>query len=168
MLLMCCQVSLTYYGMDRRGLASVLVSWATCDAVIDAQPDLGDCTAPGVPAGVVFKPLNTDGLMSAVLYNSQEQHQQKHAKEMTATGTPTSYMYDYSSVGGMKYASPVLHHVLLKGELTRHQAVITLSACQYVPPDCIASGQHSAATSLLEAVIHGSWQLDEVCMTPSP
>lgn len=119
------QVSLTYFGADSDGLLSVLVSWATCDAVVDAPVAWGDCAGTS-KKGTVTGPLSTNGITSVVLYgpstggkypysiSTQSFWHQKWPK-MVATGQPTSYVYDYSPKGGAKYASPILHHVLIKG-----------------------------------------------------
>lgn len=53
----------------------------------------------------------TAGVSSIVRYGTS-----KDALHQTAEGMATSYVSDYSSVGGVSYASPLLHHVLLKGE----------------------------------------------------
>lgn len=72
---------------------SVLVSWASCDAV------LGQST-----------PVATDGVRSVVFYGSS-----RDALDSTAEGVSTSYAYDYNGTNGTSYASPLLQHVLLKG-----------------------------------------------------
>jgi hypothetical protein len=87
------QVHITFWSVT-----SVLVSWATCDALLGTTRSL--------------QPRSTAGVKSIVLYGT---HSKKLSK--TATGVATSYAYDYSK--GKRpgtYASPLLHHVLLKGE----------------------------------------------------
>lgn len=79
---------------------SVLVSWASCDAAVEQQP--------GAPAPAR---ASTAGVSSIVQYGTS-----RDALQQTAEGVATSYVSDYSSVGGVSYASPLLHHVLLKGE----------------------------------------------------
>ena len=86
------QVHLIYWSST-----SVLVSWATCDAVV----------------GNAVAARSTAGATSNVKYGttSSQLHQ-------TATSVPTSYVYDYRAVEMPSYASPLLHHVILPGELT--------------------------------------------------
>lgn len=73
---------------------SVLVSWATCDAII------GPNAVPNPPLGI----------SSVVRYGVDRRN-----LNMTATGVVTGYTSNYSSVGFEVYVSPVLHHTLLKG-----------------------------------------------------
>lgn len=82
------QVHLTYWSST-----SVLVSWATCDAVV------GDSVA-AIPTGKA---------VSIVIYGTAS-----NRLGNTATAAPTSYVYDYRKVDKPSYASPLLHHVLLK------------------------------------------------------
>jgi hypothetical protein len=75
----------------------VLISWATCDAQLGTTQPL--------------QPLPTAGVKSTVLYGTDSRKLSR-----TATGVATSYAYDYSrSKRPGTYASPLLHHVLLKG-----------------------------------------------------
>jgi hypothetical protein len=111
----CCsplQVSLGYFGVDGAGRASVLVSWATCDAILQSSSRSGDCTGPA-KAGPVTRPLSTDGLVSRVYWGLDR----GNATQLSnlAEGNATSYVYDYMDLIGFKYASPVFHHVLIKG-----------------------------------------------------
>lgn len=84
------QVHLTFWSST-----SVLVSWDTCDAVV------GNSAAARSAAGV----------KSVVEYGTSSKH-----LHHTATSSPTSYVYDYQKAGKPSYASPLLHHVLLKGD----------------------------------------------------
>eukprot|EP00775_Hariotina_reticulata_P003004 gene3004-3285_t len=108
------QVSLTYFGVGKNDLASVLVSWVTCEAIIETPPGKGDCTAPGSVPGTVTKALSTKDLTSVVLWGQLSKNGALAFKKL-AKGKPTAYTHDYSSKGGLKYASPVLHHVLITG-----------------------------------------------------
>ncbi|WIA32552.1 hypothetical protein OEZ86_003360 [Tetradesmus obliquus] len=86
------QVHITFWSAT-----SVLVSWASCDAV------LGTTQPP--------QPRPTAGVKSIVLYGTSPKKLRK-----TATGVATSYANDYSkSKRQGTYASPLLHHVLLTG-----------------------------------------------------
>lgn len=89
------QVHLTYWSST-----SVLVSWATCDAVV------GNAAAAAAAA------RNTAGAKSIVKYGTS--NSQLHD---TATSVPASYVYDYQAVEMPSYVSPLLHHVMLTGEL---------------------------------------------------
>ena len=90
---------------------SILVSWATCDAVVQSL-GAGNCTGTS-RADVVTRPVVVDNLLSVVKYG-------RKGRPMVAwgSGKPTSYAYKYA--GLMNYASPVLHHVLLQGEDLGH------------------------------------------------
>lgn len=83
------QVHLTLWGPT-----AVLVSWATCDTKL----------------GPSVTPLPTAGAPSDVRYGVASDK-----LDMTATGAVTSYASNYTSVGYLMYASPRLHHTLLKG-----------------------------------------------------
>jgi hypothetical protein len=118
------QVSLTYFGADERGYMSILLSWATCDAVVETPAALGDCTGSS-KKGTVTGPLSVNGVSSVVYYgpstagrfpyNSHSSFWHAGWPKKLAIGRPTSYVYDYSKTGGLKYASPIIHHVLISG-----------------------------------------------------
>ena len=116
---------MTYFGAASDGTVSVVVSWATCDGIVDAPPNLGECAGTS-KKGTVTGPLSTRGVTSYVLYGpstggkfpygiSTQTFWHETWPKKIATGQPTSYIYDYSSRGGAKYASPLLHHVLIRG-----------------------------------------------------
>lgn len=84
------QVHLTYWSDT-----SVLVSWATCGAQLRQTTQ-----------------LTTSNITSVVFYGSSSSNLDQRAE-----GVATSYAYDYKDKG-ISYASPVLHHVLLKGKHT--------------------------------------------------
>lgn len=115
----------------------MLVSWATCDA------QLGNT-----------KPVSTSGIRSAVYYGKSN-----NQLDSTAEGAATSYAYDYSSLGyGTSYASPVLHHVLLKGE--RHcfagrRVALSVDAVQ---GKCWWAGGH-ARRSCLSSVMYVNFRV---------
>jgi hypothetical protein len=96
LLLRCLQVHLTFWSCT-----TVLVSWATCDAVI------GQTT-----------PVPTNNIRSVVYYGKKSDKLHKRAQ-----GHATSYAYDYSGTVGTSYASPVLHHVLLTSK--HHTALVS-------------------------------------------
>jgi hypothetical protein len=83
------QVHLTYWSSS-----SVLVSWASCDAQLKQ-----------------LQSVATDSIRSVVHYGTS-----KDSLHHTAEGVATSYVNEYTG-NGTSYASPVLHHVLLKGAL---------------------------------------------------
>jgi hypothetical protein len=78
---------LTYWSSN-----SVLVSWASCDAQLKQSQSVA-----------------TDRIRSVVHYGTS-----KDALHHTAEGVATSYVNEYAAAG-TSYASPLLHHVLLKG-----------------------------------------------------
>jgi hypothetical protein len=126
------QVVLSYYGSDDSGRMSILVSWATCDAIVQSTNTSGDCTGPA-QAGIVTKPLSTTGLVSRV-YWGIDRGNTTQLKSL-AEGNATAYVYDYLDFTGIKYASPVLHHVLIKG---RHGQIMVCIICA-------RQGQHMIA-----------------------
>ena len=81
------QVHLTYWSST-----SLLASWASCDAVLGSA-----------------RPVATSNAVNVVWYGTNP-----HSLDRKAEGVATSYAVDYTGVGA-SYASPVLHHVLLKG-----------------------------------------------------
>lgn len=89
------------------------MSWASCDAAVEQQPG---AAAPARAA--------TAGVSSIVQYGTS-----KDSLHQTAEGVATSYVSDYSSVGGVSYASPLLHHVLLKGECGGGDGGCVLRVC---------------------------------------
>ncbi|KAF8059726.1 PAP15 [Scenedesmus sp. PABB004] len=107
------QVSVTFYGIDKNGYASVLVSWATCDAVVQTTATSANCTGPAKP-GTVTGPLSTRGLTSQVYWVAAAS---SHGKTRLSQGNCTSYVTRYApQYDAMVYASPLLHHVLLVGD----------------------------------------------------
>lgn len=74
----------------------MLVSWASCDAKLRQTT-----------------PLPTSNVTSVVFYGTNSSNLDQRAQ-----GVATSYAYDYKDTGAISYASPVLHHVLLKGKHT--------------------------------------------------
>ena len=107
---------MAYFGVDGAGRVSILVSWATCDAILQSSTMSGNCTGPA-KAGTVTRPLSTDGLVSRVYWGVDR----GNATQLSnlAEGNATSYMYNYMNYTGINSASPVLHHVLIKGEIDR-------------------------------------------------
>lgn len=101
------KVHLTYYGANSFGKASMLISWATCDSVLDTPAAMGNCTGTSIDS-IVAKPLATAGIASTVYWGPKK-------PLYRSTGAPTSYVYSYAPTQGYKYASPLLHHVLLTG-----------------------------------------------------
>lgn len=83
------QVHLTYWSSK-----SVLVSWASCDAQLKQTQSVA-----------------ADRIRSVVHYGTS-----KDGLHHTAEGVATSYVNEYAAAG-TSYASPLLHHVLLKGGL---------------------------------------------------
>ncbi|KAF8059725.1 PAP15 [Scenedesmus sp. PABB004] len=113
------QVSVTFYGIDKNGYASVLVSWATCDAVVQTTATSANCTGPAKP-GTVTGPLSTGGLTSQVYWVAAAS---SHGKTRLSQGNCTSYVTRYApQYDAMVYASPLLHHVLLVGAVPAQQA----------------------------------------------
>jgi hypothetical protein len=118
------QVSLNFFGSDNAGNISVLVSWATCDAIMQSTNKSGDCTGPA-KAGTVTKALSTEGLVSRV-YVAIDQGNATLFKRVVE-GNATSYMYNYMDYTGINYASPVLHSVLITGMID--DTVSTSTVC---------------------------------------
>jgi hypothetical protein len=94
------QVHLTFWS----GTA-VLVSWASCDAKLGQN-----------------YPVSTDNIRSVVYYATNS-----GKLDQKTEGVATSYAYDYTALkgNGINYASPVLHHVLLKGEHSGGMGALT-------------------------------------------
>lgn len=94
------QVRVTYWSVTR-----VLISWSTCDAVVSREvPRLATNASAAASAGP-----------PVVLYGTAHGNYSREA-----IGVTTSYVYDYSEAddgAGLSYASPLIHHVLLTGEL---------------------------------------------------
>lgn len=120
------QVSLNFFGSDNAGNISVLVSWATCDAIMQSTNKSGDCTGPA-EAGTVTKALSTEGLVSRV-YVAIDRGNATEFKRVVE-GNATSYMYNYIDYTGINYASPVLHSVLITG--TTDGTVSTPTLCTH-------------------------------------
>lgn len=95
------QVRLTFWSDT-----AVLVSWASCDAKLGQN-----------------YPVSTDSIRSVVSYGTSS-----GKLDQKTEGVATSYAYDYTALKGkgINYASPVLHHVQLKGKPCR-------ALCAFVP-----------------------------------
>jgi hypothetical protein len=105
------QVQLSYAGADKKGRVSVIVSWATCDAIVDSPPSWGTCAGTS-QAGTVTGPLATKGLKPTVYFGTAPSPQDTGDQ---ATGKSSSYMFSFDPYGNFRYASPVLNRVILKG-----------------------------------------------------
>lgn len=89
------QVSVAWWGTDAvTGKPSVVISWATCDAVWTP--------ANSVPA------LDTAAATSVVRLGRVP-----GVFTRTASGIAASYNVTFSDAGGGSYASPILHHTLV-------------------------------------------------------